>query len=113
MKWKESQYVAPARTDLYQAGVLLEEIGAVEIAAPVEEDFQGSVRAVDQISAELVGGEQACAGGDVRVGGDGKLVGGECAGGSEIERCQQDEGGEREAAEAGVECAKVVGVFEE
>ena len=113
MKWKESQYVAPSRADLYQAGVLLEEVGAVEIAAPVEEDFQGSVRAVDQISAEFVGGEQARAGRDVRVSRDGKLVGGERAGGSEIEGREQNEGGEREAAEAGVEFAKVVGVFEE
>ena len=79
---------------------MLQEIGAVEIAAPVEEDFQGAVRPVDQIAAELVGGEQARARRNVGIGGDRKLVGREPGGGSEIERGEQDQGTQREAAEA-------------
>ena len=64
----------PAGTDLDEAGVLLQELRAVEIAAPVEEDLEGPIGAVDQVSAKLVRGEEAGAGGDLRIGLYGELV---------------------------------------
>ena len=83
-------------------------IGAVEIAAAVEEDFARAVGAIDQVAAELVGGEQARARRDVGVGRDRKLVGGESPGGSDPgafkSRTSSDDGGtEREAVQPRVE----------
>src|ERR1035441_6978340 len=47
------------------------------------------------------------------VGGDGKLIGWESGGGSKAECRQQDDGGQREPAEAGVQGAEIGGVGEE
>src|ERR1035441_8823371 len=47
------------------------------------------------------------------VGGDGKLIGWESGGGSKAECRQQDDGGQREPAEAGVQGAEIDGGGEE
>jgi hypothetical protein len=78
VKWKDSQYSRQPGRNLDHAGVLLEEFRAVEVAAAVEKDLPGASGAVDQVSAEFVGGEQARAGwqgGDLGIRLDGKLVG--------------------------------------
>src|SRR5207253_5722175 len=45
--------------ELRQPGVLAQEIRAIEIAAAIEENFAFAAKAVDQVTAELVGGENA------------------------------------------------------
>src|SRR5438477_2368773 len=69
---------APAWPQLRQPRVLLQKFAAVEIAAAVEEDFSVSVKAINEISAELVGRKDSSAGRQLLhfgCGGYRKLVG--------------------------------------
>src|SRR5262249_28962149 len=69
---------APAIANLSEARVLLEEIGAVEVATPVEVDFALAAESIDKVASELVRREDAGIGrqlGDFGCGGDRELIG--------------------------------------
>src|ERR1700688_646411 len=70
----------PAGAGLHQASALLQEVRAIEVAAPIEEYFSLPIEAIDQVTAELIGSEDAGIQGktfDSGSRGDGKIGGGE------------------------------------
>ena len=54
MKCHFAELFAPAGADLHEARIRLQEGGAVEVAAAVEEDFAVAGEAVDQVATEFV-----------------------------------------------------------
>jgi hypothetical protein len=104
--------VAPAGPDLHQATILLEELGAVKIAAAIEEDFTAARRAVNQIASELIGSEQAAVFGQMRIGRHRELIGRKTGrhGAEQTPGGQNQEGCERQSAEPRIERSQAAAI---
>src|SRR5579883_1986254 len=114
-KMKSVPVLLPPRPDLYQPAVLLQEFGAVEIAAAIEKNLARAAGTVDQIAAELVRREEPPTGCEMVIGGHGKLVGRKPRRGipQEDEGCQGHDWRERQSVQPGVDGAQPLRVGDE